>query len=174
MTEKDFVALLKAKLEKELKGYSIVTGESLFYKIIVNSLGEFHPPDPTKPKRGNFAFQTDLLIKKNNIPLLVVETKFGGLTTHDVLTYSAKAVRHKEIYPYLRYGLAVGNLEIIPNRFFTHNVGFDFALAINDVKKLSSFLRLIRTQIENAETLLKTLNEKNKAKVFSTILEIKS
>ena len=27
-----------------------------------------------------------------------------GLSTHDVLTYSAKATRHKQVYPYLRYG----------------------------------------------------------------------
>jgi len=28
----------------------------------------------------------------------------GHITTHDVLTYSAKARKHKQVYPYLRYG----------------------------------------------------------------------
>ena len=174
MTENDFVKLLQTKLEKDLKGYSIVVKENLIYKIIVNTNGEFHPTNPTEPKRGSLAFQTDLLIKKGSLPLVVVETKFGSFSTHDVLTYSTKAVKHKEVYPYLRYGLVVGNVSIISNRFFTHNVGFDFALAINDMKKLSPFSSLIKTQIKNAEKLLQILNEKNKTKMFSTILEIET
>jgi hypothetical protein len=46
-----------------------------------------------------------------------------------VLTYSTKARRHKQVYPYLRYGLVVGNIEEIPWRFFAHNEGLDFCVA---------------------------------------------
>ena len=42
---------------------------------------------------------------KKSIPLVVMKIKFGRFKTHDVLTYSAKALKHKEIYPCLRYGL---------------------------------------------------------------------
>jgi len=65
----------------------------------------FVPVSPQAPKRGILAFQTDLLIAKNSIPLAVIETKYGGFSTHDVLVYSVKAQKHKETYPYLRYGL---------------------------------------------------------------------
>lgn len=147
-----------------------MTGESLIYKIIVNPRGEFFPSEPIEPKRGSLAFQTDLLVKKGRLPLVVVETKHGRFSTHDVLTYSAKAVKHKEVYPCLRYGVVVGEVNIISNKFFTHNVGFDFALAIKDVKKLTSFLRLVKIQIGNAEILLKNLNEKNKTKCFQQFL----
>ena len=173
MSEKDFVKLLQAKLEKGLKECSVVVGESLFYKIIVDENGEFHPSNPKEPKRGNLAFQTDLLIKEGNLPLIVVEAKVGEVQTHDVLTYSTKAVRHKEIYPYLRYGLVVWGRDYIPNKFFTHNVGFDFALAINDEKKLLRFIELINTQIKSAESLLEILKKENKPQMFSTVLEIK-
>ncbi len=43
-----------------------------------------------------------------------------SLTTHDVLTYSTKARRHKQIYPYLRYGLLVSTETSVPRRFFIH------------------------------------------------------
>ena len=51
------------------------------------------------------------------------------LSTHDVLTYSAKATRHKQVYPYLRYGFVIGKAKVLPGRFFTHNSGMDFAVA---------------------------------------------
>ena len=51
------------------------------------------------------------------------------ITTHDVLTYSTKARKHKQVYPYLRYGLVIGSVERIPRRFFTHNEGLDFCVA---------------------------------------------
>ena len=50
-------------------------------------------------------------------------------STHDVLTYSAKARRHKQIYPYLRYGLIIARKETIPKRFFVHNEALDFCVA---------------------------------------------
>ena len=60
-----------------------------------------------EPKRGDSAFQTDLCIFEEKspellLPRIVLEFK-TTLTTHDVLTYSMKAERHKAIYPYLRY-----------------------------------------------------------------------
>jgi hypothetical protein len=114
------------------------------------------------------------------IPLVVIEIKYGGLTTHDVLTYSAKALKHKDIYPYLRYGLVLGGLKSIPNRFFVHNQGFDFALALEiDNEKLlnqdSGLLNnVIVEQLKASEMLLKPIGKNNKnPKQFMSKLEIK-
>jgi len=92
--------------------------------VIINENFKFEPNKPRKPKRGSYAFQTDLLIirKNNKLPLVVLETKYGGFSTHDVLTYSSKAQKHKEVYPYLRYGLVVGGTDKITNNFFIHNI----------------------------------------------------
>ena len=139
---------------------------------------EFEPNTPKEPKRGSHAFQTDLLItssKDDFLPLVVIETKYGGFSTHDVLTYSTKAQKHKEIYPYLRYGLVVGGQNKIHNRFFTHNIGFDFAYALNSVDDSNSIKDLaetIKQQINNAYLLLDILRNKNQTKKFNTIIKI--
>jgi hypothetical protein len=52
-----------------------------------------------------------------------------GLSSHDVITYSAKARKHKSVYPYLRYGLVIANETTIPGRFFIHNEALDFCIA---------------------------------------------
>lgn len=80
--------------------------------------------------------------------------KFGGFSTHDVLTYSAKATKHKEIYPYLRYGLVIGKKEKIDRKFFTHNSGFDFAVAIENPDNLSEVTDIAKQQLQDSERLL--------------------
>jgi len=174
MNETQFTDILEKFLKKELEGYEVKRNENLIYKVIVNENMQFNPKDPKKPKRGNLSFQTDLMIKKNDLPLVVIETKFGGFSTHDVLTYSTKALKHKEVYPYLRYGFVVGGVKIIQNRFFTHNLGFDFAIAIEDINNLRSFLDLVKRQIKNSEMLLKIMKEKNKTKLFSSNLVVEN
>jgi hypothetical protein len=63
------------------------------------------------------------------------------ITTHDVLTYSAKATKHKQVYPYLRYGLVASDLTTVPGRVFTHNESLDFCACVSGLadKKLSDF-----------------------------------
>ena len=115
---------------------SIERGKSLLYQVTVNNRLKM-TVNPRDPKRGQSAFQTDLCVFETvesedgdsvKIPRVVMEFKWG-LSTHDVLTYSAKATRHKQVYPYLRYGLVIGKARVLPGRFFTHNSGMDFAVA---------------------------------------------
>lgn len=177
MTEDNFIEILVRELTKGLKGYSISSKEPLIYKIIVNEKGEFKPKNVNLIKGDyDYRFQTDILIKLGSLPIVVIETKFGGFSTHDVLTYSTKAMKHKDIYPYLRYGLVVGGEKIISNKFFTHNLGFDFALAIENVEKVESigeFIDLIKKQIKSGELLLEVVRNKNKTRFYSSHLEIK-
>ena len=131
MNETEFKEKLQEKLQEKLEkaGVKVERNKNLIYKVIVNEELVFEPNTPKDPKRGSYAFQTDLLITKqtNDLPLVVIETKYGGFSTHDILTYSTKAQKHKEVFPFIRYGLLVGGTEKITNKFFIHNVGFDFA-----------------------------------------------
>ena len=58
-------------------------------------------------------FETDLLIyeKKESkiIPRVIIESKVESVTTHDAITYSHKASYHKNVIPFVRYGIMCGN-----------------------------------------------------------------
>jgi len=192
MKELEFQHSLKEKLQEIIKDnkYEVKKKANLLYKVVVNENLEFEPDTPAKPSRGNYAFQTDLLIikKENELPLVVIECKVAkeypkrdgrkwkaSFSTHDILTYSSKAQKHKEIYPFLRYGLVVGGTDVIHHRFFIHNIGFDFALALEDINSYTSLqklARIIHQQIENAELILSVFKDKNQVQSFSTEIRI--
>ena len=151
MKEDPFVEeALNAANEILAEPLHVKRGASLLYQVTVNNRLEL-TVDPRSPTRGRSAFQTDLCVfervtDKTDIPRVVLEFK-SRLTTHDVLTYSTKARKHKQVYPYLRYGLIIGNENKIPGRFFTHNEALDFCVASGTFKKkrihelISSLLR---------------------------------
>jgi hypothetical protein len=138
---------------------SIERGASLLYQVTVTNRLKV-TVDPRSPTRGHSAFQTDLCVFEEvepgvRIPRVVMEFK-PRLTTHDVLTYSAKARKHRQIYPYLRYGLVIGSLATIPNRFFTHNEALDFcvaAAAYREGRVHEIFSKLLRDEIEASRRL---------------------
>lgn len=157
MNETKFRQKLKELLERDWgNDYSIEEKRNLIYKVIIGENLEYKPNDPKNPKRGNYAFQTDIVIAKSNLPFVIIETKYRDFSSHDVLTYSTKALKHKEIYPYIRYGLVVGGKDEIDNKFFTHNVGFDFAIALKEIDDadLQRLNIIIREQLESAKLLL--------------------
>lgn len=145
--ERAWVETVKSDIEKALKRKNILvqTGRRLPYALHIsgypNNAGE---PDFTKPEQGElYPYQTDLLILerqsdgKNWVPRVVVEFKLGDVSTHDALTYSAKAATHKNVHPYLRYGIVVGNFSRpVPRRLIRHGHHFDFMLTLGS-KKLS-------------------------------------
>lgn len=136
--ESKFVDLAHAAAKKVLRPpLYIERGIVLLYQITVDNELET-TVDPKKPKRGDSAFQTDLCVfeeKSNDVklPRVVLEFK-AGISTHDVLTYSAKARKHKQVYPYLRYGVVVSNEAVVPRRFFVHNEALDFFAALKNTK----------------------------------------
>jgi hypothetical protein len=135
--------------KKYRKGNFIVKMKSnLLYEICVNPKLELEIKDLSNPSRGSSAFQTDICIfeirDKIEIPRVVLEFK-TNYTTHDILTYSAKAGKHKQIYPYLRYGLIATSMDNISGRFFTHNEHLDFLITTkkyndSEMEKISSKL----------------------------------
>ena len=95
------------------------------------------------------------MITRAKTPLVVVELKAGSFSSHDVITYSWKAQRHKQVYPYLRYGFAVVGVDALGRRFMTHNEAFDFAAAIPDLTGIKTqLIPIVRRQIKSAERII--------------------
>jgi len=160
--EDPFVATAMAAAEEVLAPpLSIQRGAALLYQVTVDNHLKIKV-DPKKPMRGQSAFQTDLCVfetldDETKIPRVVLEFK-PGLSTHDVLIYSAKARKHKQIYPYLRYGLVIGNEAKVPGKFFTHNEALDFCVASASYKanRLHEIIaRLLRAEVQASRYLEK-------------------
>ena len=173
MNETEFTHYLKKRLQDILpKKYIVQEFANLYYQLTINNKLELEQ-NPKLPKRGSSAFQTDILIseQKGNllIPKVVIELK-EKVSTHDVITYSSKAVRHKKVYPYLRYGLLAYEVSSIPKRFFIHNEGMDFFIAFKDFEKNNTkLLDLIKEQIEYSDRLEKNIFDRNKFDFYSQI-----
>lgn len=158
--EDQFVSIALAAAEDVLGTPLIIQrGANLLYQITVDNHLKL-TVNPRLPKRGQSAFQTDLCVFEQidanvKIPRVVLEFK-TSLTTHDVLTYSAKARKHKQVYPYLRYGIVIGNKTIVPGRFFTHNEALDFCVAAASYKanRLHElFAKLLREEVAASREL---------------------
>jgi len=135
--ESPFVALAHSVAQELLSPpLRVERGASLLYEIRVNNnLEVMDLTKVRKPKRGASAFQTDLCVFEDksaevSIPRVVIEFK-THINTHDVLTYSTKASKHKQTYPYLRYGIVASGETIVPGRVFTHNEGLDFFASVS-------------------------------------------
>lgn len=136
--------------------------------------------------RGKNAFQTDILIYKKvyhkdieEIPMVVVELKTGQTestpTTHDIILYSVKAMKHKAVYPQLRYGMVWFNGKKVPNRFILNNENMDFGFGftsegLGNTDELNIFIGIIKEQLETAEKTHSVLSGKQSVKLFSTKL----
>jgi hypothetical protein len=158
--ESEFVEVALAAAGKVLSPpLSIRRKASLLYEVTVDNNLTL-TVDPKRPVRGDSAFQTDLCVfeaksQTVEIPRVVLEFKVR-ITTHDVLTYSAKARKHKQVYPYLRYGLVVSDEAIVPRRFFVHNESLDFFAALRGIEywELEGiFERLIRAEVRTSKLL---------------------
>ena len=103
-------------------------------------------------------FETDLVVyEKDNgkvIPRVIIESKVGSVTTHDAITYSHKAMYHKNVIPFVRYGIMLGARENypLPGRLFRHGTNFDFLFSFVDYepteKELNVFIDMLKKEIE--------------------------
>jgi len=181
MKESDFIKVFEQVASECYRDLVIIKGANLFYELTLNQNLQLSVSDTTNPKRGNSAFQTDICIyeKINNIefPRVVIEFK-TKITTHDIITYSSKAGKHKKIYPGLRYGILADSISRIPNRFFIHNENIDFFLAFetykNDKLLLKKFIKkLIDEEIQTAKTLEKLYHREEKFNYYRTTIILK-
>ena len=182
--ESVFVEVAHRMHEQQLQGQPLLVrrGAALLYQVTVDNHLRVMPEDRIRqPKRGDSAFQTDLCIFEQRspevlLPRIVLEFK-TRLTTHDVLTYSMKAERHKGIYPYLRYGLVASEEACIPGRFFTHNEGIDFCMCVKGLSEnacASEFAEILKEELDCSRTLEQVAFGGKKAQVFRTHVSLKS
>jgi len=181
MQEDEFVATAFTAAEAVLAPPLVIRrGAALLYQVAVDNRLEL-TVDPRQPVRGQSAFQTDLAVFEEiapgvEIPRVVMEFK-ANLTTHDVLTYSAKARKHKQVYPYLRYGIVIGSIAELPGRFFTHNEGLDFGVAAASFRENrlhEMFADLLRDEIATSRRLEAIAFGTTETHMFRTEIVIKS
>ncbi len=135
MNEQEWVSrvveLVSPLLEKQDQSLKISQGEKLTYAFEIRSYSA---------SNGNLpdisAYETDILITEHTEagtwkPRVVIEAKIESVTTHDSITYSQKAFTHKQVHPYLRYGIILGNRMHypLPGRLYRHGAYFDFMLS---------------------------------------------
>lgn len=135
------------------------------------------------------SYATDLLVTETFSdlswsPRVLIETKLKTLTTHDAISYGQKASAHKNIHPYLRYGLLLGDFEgPLPGRLAVHGGHFDFMMvwqkSTPNAKEAEQIISIIRSEIEasrQVEELVRTRRTKDKKAVYSLQrrLEIRS
>lgn len=158
--ESKFVGVAQVVAEKILPPPLFVErGVALLYQVTVDNQLSL-TVDVKRPKRGSSAFQTDLCVFERksediSIPRVVLEFK-TRITTHDVLTYSAKATKHKQVYPYLRYGIVASEETSVPGRVFTHNEALDFFASVsglNDRAMKELFSSLLTAEVESSRRL---------------------
>ncbi len=175
--ESSFVAIAQSVAQEILHPpLRVARGAPLLYEITVNNCLEVMKQEQVRnPKRGASAFQTDLCIFEDktpeiSIPRVVIEFK-TKITTHEVLTYSTKATKHKKIYPYLRYGVLASGERMVPGRVFTHNEGLDFFASVAGLgdAELKSFLTsLLALEVESSRCLEDIAFGKIKTRLFRT------
>lgn len=179
--ESEFVEIAMRVAEEILSPpLSIRRGAALLYQVTVDSDLAL-TVDPKAPKRGNSAFQTDLCVFEEkaqdvHIPRVVLEFK-GKISTHDVLTYSAKARKHKQVYPYLRYGVIVADESAVPGRLFTHNEALDFCATVAEFKgaRLTEILAsLLRAEVECSRRLEEIAFGRVRTHLFRSEVQVES
>lgn len=128
----------------------------------------------------DMGFKIDLLIFEQsaqaNIPRVAIEAKFGGVTTHDAITYSHKSELHKNVTPFLRYGIMIGKLNNLPARLLNHGNNFDFMFCFNADKptdeEWQSFLQLVKDEVKYSKQLEDLLYGKTKCQAVQKKFEL--
>jgi hypothetical protein len=99
---------------------------------------------------------------------VVVEAKVGSITTHDAITYSQKAANHKSVFPYLRYGIMLGDRGHypLPGRLYRHGTQFDFMISFREYdpspNELEAFQKVLMAEVEESQALERMIYESRK------------
>lgn len=166
---KKFAPAVEAKIHSKDSSLSVFTGKRLPYAYEIHSY-----LDDGNKDQDFMAYETDLLITEklpNNkwIPRVIVEAKCrGSITTHDVITYSHKALTHRQVHPYLRYGILIGERKEhpLPGRLFRHGTQFDFMISWKGIKatriEMSNFIEILIKEVQASRMMQKIIFESRK------------
>ena len=181
MNEKDWVKTLISQMENDLRKINnnlrVRDGYKLPYSSEILSYSE---DTPIKPQFTNY--ETDILISEelgNNEwkPRVIIEAKINSVTTHDAITYSKKSQTHKNVHPYLRYGILIGNRKHypLPGRLFRHGENFDFMISFKTFNpqknEWKNLIKIIQAEITASQTLEEIIfNSRSKEREHYTSL----
>lgn len=113
-------------------------------------------------------YETDILVREwisetQWVPRVVIEAKLRTVTTHDAITYSQKSATHKQVHPYLRYGMLLGDRDEhpLPGRLFRHGAHFDFMISwkgLNPTKdEFKKFIDVLTKEVRASRLLEKII-----------------
>ncbi len=157
--------------------------KNLFYELTLDR--DLNVKDAENQIRGKSAFQTDLILfekkDKNEFPLVVFEFKLNP-STHDIMVYSTKARKHKQIYPWLRYGMFICGVDEVPIRkFLKHNEFLDFCVSVKKTinedgtlneSEILQVINFIISEVENAKSLENILFEGKKVCFYQKVIKL--
>ena len=170
MRETQWVELVADAVQPELEhlGYSFRV-ETQFKIPYGNEIRAYRE----EPESEAIPFATDFVVVEDYPdgswkPRVVVEAKVDTISTHDAITYSYKAAHHKYVFPYLRYGIMLGNREHypLPGRLYRHGTQFDFMISFkgHDLtqKERDAFRELLLEEVEASRRLENMIYESRK------------
>ncbi len=84
-------------------------------------------------------YETDLLVfdeypNEDWVPRTVIACHRGAVRSREALAYRARAAAHKQVHPYLRYGILIGGGGTLPMRLIRHGEPFDFLAVLEDLQ----------------------------------------
>jgi hypothetical protein len=175
-SEQEWVELLRPTIQgffSEQPEIFVKTGFRLPYSLQVE---KYLDTGVQNPQTSTRVYQTDLLIgeslgdTKEWFPRVVVEFKIGSVTTHDALTYSAKAATHKNVHPYLRYGIIIGErARTVPGRLIRHGQQFDFMMSLPPgplgLAELNRLSELLRDEIRASQEIGRLMLERSNVRL---------
>lgn len=125
------------------------------------------------------SFQTDMVVYEKQdgkiIPRVIIEAKVGTVSTHDAITYSHKAMQHKNVIPFVRYGIMLGARETypLPGRLFRHGTNFDFLFSfvgsVPTEKEMMAFVGALKKEIiysRQIEEILSNSRSRNRKRYY--------
>jgi hypothetical protein len=176
ITEERFMELLVDRIGELPRGYLIEKKLTVLYDLSISQDGNIHMGvdlDSGYPIRGKGkGFEQDIVIyrKLENahtaiIPYIIAEVKYQSVTTHDAIVYSKKAEKIRSVYPYVRYGLILGNFRSIPGRVIRHGESFDFITAIQypfSEESVEELRKLLLNELHTSENMESIRSSKKK------------
>lgn len=173
MQEVDWVNSFIAKVNEQLSTNDnrlrVFAGKKLPYAYEV----QYYRNDD-KPESRYLNYETDILVvesvKDYWKPRVVVEAKVERITTHDAITYSQKAATHKQVHPYLRYGILIGKRGHypLPGRLFRHGSHFDFMVSWvgeqASPEEFDNFIELLLEEVAASRLLEEIIYESRSSK----------
>ena len=176
ITEDQFTEFLIKRIGDLPSGYFIEKKLTVLYDLSVSQDGNIHMGvdlDSGYPIRGKGkGFEQDIVIyrKAENahtsvIPYIIAEVKYESVTTHDAIVYSKKAEKIRSVYPYVRYGLILGNFRSLPGRVIRHGESFDFITAIQypfRKEPIKELRKLLLSELQTSENMESIRSSKKK------------